>query len=272
MITLTKTFSEFGEITVVQSRTKGSRSYWLGDCRQSEADRNGVSLATYVHAIFGLLTQTSAHEVLMIGCGGGTLGTMLANADRSVTIVDISPQSIPLARQYFCLPKQVSCHVEDGASFLRRSQVVFDAIIIDAFIDERVPRHLCSVDFFQLTRDRLACRGCVFMNVFLQHGPDLSADVIAGHMAKAHFPVRVLVSPGRVERNAIVMGGAVANLRVPTLRVRTEVLAEEIANELQGMRFRSGRRSWNSGAAPDEASITFKQTRSDQSGSSSRGN
>ena len=73
----------------------------------------------------------------MIGCGGGTLGTMLDRAGRSVTIVDINPQSIALARQYFSLPEQIPCHVVDGAAFLRRSQATFDAIIIDAFIEER---------------------------------------------------------------------------------------------------------------------------------------
>jgi len=31
--------------------------------------------------MFGLLAQIPVHEMLMIGCGGGTLGTMLAKAD-----------------------------------------------------------------------------------------------------------------------------------------------------------------------------------------------
>src|SRR5262249_1694760 len=70
MITLTKASSEFGEIRIVESRIKGSHIYWQGGWQQSEADRNGVGLATYVHAIFGLLTQTTAREMRMIGCGG----------------------------------------------------------------------------------------------------------------------------------------------------------------------------------------------------------
>jgi hypothetical protein len=49
------------------------------------------------------------------------------NFDRATTIVDINQQSIVLARQYFSLPEQVTCHVEDGASFLKRSHAVFDA-------------------------------------------------------------------------------------------------------------------------------------------------
>jgi spermidine synthase len=242
MITLTKTSSEFGEIRIVESRIKGSRIYWQGGWQQSEADRNGVSLVTYVHAIFGLLTQITAREMLMIGCGGGTLGTMLTHAGKSVTIVDINPQSITLARRYFSLPHQITCHVEDGAAFLTRTQYVFDAIIIDAFIDERVPPHLCSKEFFHFVRERLAPTGCTFVNVFLPNGSDPSVDAVASHMAHAGFLVRELVSPGLFERNAIVMGGAVTDLHVPTLQMRPEVHAEEIAHELKEMRFGTGRR------------------------------
>ena len=249
MITLAKTSSEFGEITVVRSRIAGSRTYWQGGWQQSEADRNGVSLAAYVHAIFGLLAQTPAHEMLMIGCGGGNLGTMLARLGRSVTIVDINPQSITLARRYFSLPAHVACYVDDGASFLRRSEKAFDAIIVDASTEERVPHQLCSVEFFQLVRERLAPSGCVLANVLLQHGSDLSADIVAGRMAHARFDVRVLMSRGSAERNAIVMGGAVAELRRPTLLMKPDMLEEEIAEELEGMHFRGGRRSWNSRTA-----------------------
>jgi hypothetical protein len=144
LITLTMTSIEFGEISIVQSRVAGSHIYWQEGWAQSEADRNGVSLTAYVHAIFGLVAQTSAHATLTIGCGGGTLGTMLIDAGRSV-----------------------------------------------------------------------------------------------------------LVSPGPVERNAIVMGGAVATLHEPSLLMKPEVLQDEIMAELQGMRFRGGCRSWNSPTADE---------------------
>jgi hypothetical protein len=57
MITLTKASTAFGEITILQNQTNGSHIYWQGDWLQSEADCNGVSLAAYVHALFGLLAQ-----------------------------------------------------------------------------------------------------------------------------------------------------------------------------------------------------------------------
>jgi predicted membrane-bound spermidine synthase len=235
MITLARKCTDYGEITILQSRAKGSHIYCLGDWWQSEADRNGVSLATYIHAISGLLAQTPARDVLMIGCGGGTLGTMLSKTGRSVTVVDINPDSIAFAREYFSLPAEVTCHVDDGMLFLERHQSVFDAIVIDAFTEGRVPQHLCSVEFFQLVRQRLASSGCVFLNVFVPHGPDLYSDIIAGNMVDAGFEVRVLESPWPVERNAIIMGGAVAGLRPPTLLVWPAVMQDEIIAELECM-------------------------------------
>src|SRR5204862_123035 len=65
---------------------------------QSTADCNGVSLDAHIHALYGLTLQRPGKSVLMIGCGGGTLGTMLARADRRVSIVEIDPISLTLAR------------------------------------------------------------------------------------------------------------------------------------------------------------------------------
>jgi spermidine synthase len=253
MITLAKKNTAFGEITILKSRVKGSHIYCQGDWFQSEADSSGVSLVPYVHAIFGLLAQTHGQDILMIGCGGGTLGTMLAKAGRLVTIVDIDPQSIALARQYFSLPLDIACHAEDGWTFLERNDRLHDAIVVDAFTGETVPQHLCSTEFFRLVCKRLRPSGCVFLNVFVQHGSDLSTDVIAARMAHAEFKVRVLDSPGPSERNAIVMGGTVAGLRPPTLLERPEVMQDEIIARLDCMRFRGGRRSWNASASPEVA-------------------
>jgi spermidine synthase len=253
MITVAEKCTEFGKITILQSRIKGSHIYCQEDWLQSEADRNGVSLAAYVHAIFGLLAQTAARDVLMIGCGGGTLGTMLSKAGRLVTIVDINPDSIALAQQYFSLPTEVACHVEDGSSFLRRSQKLFDAIVIDAFTDNNVPQHLCSTEFFQLVRQRLRPSGCVLLNVLLQHGSDQSGEIIASSMVDAEFEVRVLEPPGPTERNAIVMGGVVGLLRPPTLLVAPEVILNEIIAQLAHMQSRSVGRCRNSIAASQSA-------------------
>src|SRR3954462_10814132 len=87
-----------GVIKLHQRKT-GTVKYVQKGGNQSEADRNGVSLSAYIHALYGLAVQTRARDVLMIGCGGGTLATMLTRAGKAVTAVDIVPPSFKIARR-----------------------------------------------------------------------------------------------------------------------------------------------------------------------------
>jgi spermidine synthase len=241
MITLAIRSTEFGEVTVLQSRATGAIAYCHGGHYQSEADPNGISLAAYIHALHGLVAQTASREVLMIGCGGGTLGTMLAATGQKVTIVDVDAESVALAQQYFALPPAIDCHIGDGQAFLECNENVFDAIIIDAFAGDKIPPHLRSAPFFRLARRRLAPSGSLFLNVFVAHDLDVDADRIAGSMEEAGFPVRLLDTPGRLERNVIVMGGAVMALQCPSPLIVPTIDADQIVAELQEMRFRAAR-------------------------------
>jgi spermidine synthase len=75
-----------------------------------------------------------ASDVLMIGCGGGSLATMLDRAGVHVTIVDINPSAFRIAHKYFGLPREVDCHVADGRNFLRADRHRYDAIVLDACV------------------------------------------------------------------------------------------------------------------------------------------
>src|SRR6187431_978739 len=74
---------------IVQDNRSGKVSYWQKEYHQSAADKNGVSTADYIHAMFFFLRQAKAKDVLMIGCGGGTLATMLQSKGVKVTVVDL---------------------------------------------------------------------------------------------------------------------------------------------------------------------------------------
>ncbi len=94
-------------------------SYWQEEYHQSASDARGVSTADYIHAMFAFLMQAKSRDVLMIGCGGGTLATMLHTRGVGVTIVDINRLSFDIAHDYFRLPREISCHVADGIAYLK---------------------------------------------------------------------------------------------------------------------------------------------------------
>jgi len=235
--------TEFGVITILRSRSNGSHIYAQDDGWQSHADRTGVSLSYYIHALYGLATQTGAREVLMIGGGGGTLGTMLTNAGLNVTIVDINPTSFTIARDFFSLSPAIECHVCDGADFLGRQDRFYDLIIVDAFDGGAIPTHLRSVEFFLLAQRRLNAAGHILVNVLLDHDFDRTADDIAFSVAVTGLDVQVLDIQGDLDRNAIVVGSGTGPLKPPTLLVVPEIQQEQIAEALGNMRFRARRKS-----------------------------
>ena len=103
---------------IVQDDRTGKVSYWQKEYHQSAADRHGVSTADYIHAMFFFLQQAQSRDVLMIGCGGGTLATMLHRAGVASTVVDLHQMSFDIAHRYFHMPEKIECHTGDGIAWM----------------------------------------------------------------------------------------------------------------------------------------------------------
>jgi spermidine synthase len=243
MILIEERTSEFGDVKILRGQADGSHAYASGGWYHSHADRNGVSLASYVHALYGLVEQTQPRRILLLGCAGGTLATMFARAGREVTAVDIDPGCFALARKFFGLPPDVVCHFGDGRAFLESSTAAFDAIVVDAYHRHAIPAHLSSAEFFALARKRLSANGLIAVNAVLAHDLDRLADRIAAGLANAGLSTRILDAAGTRDRNALILGGAVGGLSRPTLLVRPDTLADTLAAELAEMTFRTRRRA-----------------------------
>jgi spermidine synthase len=230
--------SRFGPAINIEEELKtGAIAYWQGDYYQSRADKNGVSLLDYIHAIFGLLQQRHAKHVLMIGCAGGSLATMLTRVGCQVVAVDVNPQAFLLARRYFGLPKTVDCRVADGADFLLATRRKFDAIVFDAFHGGRIASDLMSETVFLQAFKRLHTNGAIFVNVHVASDADKLAERVAARMCAASPEVRILDRPGKRHRNAIVMAGAVRALKKPALLMEPSIEAKKLAATLDAMVF-----------------------------------
>jgi spermidine synthase len=230
-------------LTVIeQNNVTGGISYWQGVDNQSLSDRRGVSLADYIHVIYGFIRQAKCKRVLMIGCGGGTLATMLSRVGVAVTIVDINATSFEIARTYFAMPESVDCQTGDGAAYLRRDQGRrFDAIVLDAYSGGAIPRQFLRPAFFALAKTRLARGGIVLANVLAADDDDPRPDHIARLMKTAWHDVRILDADGYVDRNVVVIAGAVRKLRPPRLLLAPARCAKSIARNLKGLDFRAVR-------------------------------
>jgi spermidine synthase len=241
MIPVEQRETQFGTVTIFRRKLTGAMVYDHAGSYQSEADQTGISLASYVHALYDLLLQEDARNVLMIGCGGGTLATMLALDGRRVTVVDVNADCFDLARRYFRLPQVVVCHTADGRDYILSNPGRYDAIVMDAFLGDHIPAHLRTLAFLRLVSMRLERRGMLLVNVHAQHDGDPTPDQLAQAAASVWPAVCLLDSPGYYNRNAIVAAGNVQDLRLPQLRMSPAECANEIAVELGTMRFRQWR-------------------------------
>lgn len=226
-------------LAIEQNNATGGMSYWEGGDNQSVADRNGVSLAEYIHAMFGLLRQANARDVLMIGCGGGTLATMLHRAGVRVTLVDISAQSFAVARRYFHLPDEIERHVADGRALLRASRKRYDAIVLDAYSGSAMPRQFLSPAFFALAKRHMKSRGAIFLiNLLVVDDNDRRPDTIVRKMRQTWRHARLLDADGWEDRNAVAVAGAVRKLKRPALLMRPAREAAKIARGMKEFSFR----------------------------------
>ena len=218
---------------IVRDDTTGKVSYWQGEYHQSAADRNGVSTADYIHAMYFFLMQAQARDVLMIGCGGGTLATMLVRSQVQVTVVDLHKFSFDIARKYFQLPETVTCHVADGIQYLKANRARHDAIVLDAFGKDGMPAAFMQPGFFKLARSRLKARDSLFlMNVIVEDDDDRTPDILVGAMRAEWGRVRLLDTDGWTDRNAVIAAGAVTNLKKPKVLMHPRPGAAKMERQL----------------------------------------
>jgi len=201
---------------IVQDNRTGKISYWQKEYHQSAADARGISTADYIHAMYFFIRQAKCRDVLMIGCGGGTLATMLHKSGIRVTIVDILKLSFDIARDYFRLPREVPRRVADGIAYLKTNRHRHDAIVLDAFGEGGMPEKFKRAAFFRLAKSRLKSRGGLFlMNVIVDDDDDPTPDMLVKTIRKQWSKVRLLDTDGWVDRNAVVAAGAVTKLKKP---------------------------------------------------------
>jgi SAM-dependent methyltransferase len=225
---------------IEQDNASGKVSYWRECSNHSESDSEGVSLADYIHAIFGFLVQAKCRDVLMIGCGGGTLATMLHRVGAHATVLDIDPASFEIAHTYFHMPAEIECHVADGAAYLRRTRHRYDAIVLDAFADGAIPKQFLNPTFFALAKAKMRPRGALFLaNIIVDDDDDRRPDIMARTMKTAWRQVRLLDCDGWIDRNAVIVAGAAARLTRPRLLMPPKRGAAKLARGLKDLVFRA---------------------------------
>src|ERR671910_1357282 len=108
-------------------------------------------------------------RILYIGLGGGSAPkrTWRDFPATSIDAVELDPEVVDVAYEYFELPRdpRLRVEVEDGRRFLAANEGPWDAIVIDAFYSDSIPFHLATREFLELVRSRVAPGGTVSTNI-----------------------------------------------------------------------------------------------------------
>jgi len=192
-----------GTICVIEDKATGARRYYEGNAFQSHALPSGESCFTYIHLMNNLLR--SAENVLLLGCAGGTLATMLHRQGKTVTLVDHNPLSFRLAQEYFWMPRGIRCVVADFKGFLEEANGRFDGIAVDIGGPEFRFGDAFGLSTCRALRRALTQSGRIAMNLLVEHDLDPLPDQITADLAEPNLNAWIIDEAfGEPERNTII--------------------------------------------------------------------
>jgi len=121
----------------------------------------------YLH--LPMLFAPDTKSALFVGLGGGSVPKRYLRDYPDVTIdaVELDPEVIYVAREYFALPddERLKVHSQDGRLFVKQTDLQYDLIMLDAYFAESIPFHLTTKEFLEEVRARLAPDGVVAANL-----------------------------------------------------------------------------------------------------------
>lgn len=165
-------------------------------------------------------------NVLMVGLGAGSLAKFIYHhfPDCRITAVEINPQVVFVAEQYFNLPDdptRLEVQLGCAADYMLAGGPSFDLILVDGFGPDGRPGVLDTAPFYAACRARLSDNG--LMGINLLRGKDFKASV---ERIKTAFDGRLAVFPSCDSGNTIAFAtaGVPVEASLETLRERAEAL------------------------------------------------
>jgi spermidine synthase len=124
----------------------------------------------YVRAMMAfLLFCPEPRDILMIGLGGGSMARFVhARMPRTrVTVVEINPGVVTVARKYFRFPEEderLELVVGEGAGAVAQRPASCDVLVVDGFVNGKVADSLCTPAFYDAAFAALRPRGAMVAN------------------------------------------------------------------------------------------------------------
>ena len=194
--------SMFGNIKVLEvypenRERKPATAYLQDGIIQNMVESDGTVLD---HTEFMLRLSRAyapkAGNALVLGMAAGIIPRNLQLQGLQVTAVEINPNSLQAAQEFFGFdPRKIDIHIEDARTFVRRHPGSYDLVITDLFQGDCTPDYLLTVEFFRELRACLRPGGVVIINTYFDPNDEMVNDTIMATVAAAFPQVMELRSP-----------------------------------------------------------------------------
>ena len=135
----------------------------------SDPDRHVFGYTRYFHMPYLFAEDPDEIDRVLFVGGGGFTGPkrFVSEYDATVDVVEIDPEVIDAAEEYFALEEsdRLTVYNDDGRRFLQETDHTYDLIVLDAYKKDKVPFQLTTVEFMRLANDRLSSDGILFANL-----------------------------------------------------------------------------------------------------------
>jgi spermidine synthase len=174
--------------------------------------------------------------VLQIGLGAASTTRFLHRhrPDARMTVVEIAPEVVAAARQFFKLPQEDTQHlrveIAEGHEYLMASKRRYDFIVVDGFDDRGRSGMLDTLPFYLNCRSHLARDGIMAVNLLTRRR---GAEPAVARLREA-FDDRALSIPPSADGNMVALAavGTPSELRVRELRLAAEKMKKATGLDL----------------------------------------
>ncbi|MCQ6561196.1 spermidine synthase [Paenibacillus mendelii] len=165
----------------------------------------------YPRAMIHLMEQNDSRfeNVFVIGHGIGAIAGHYP--DKLFTVAEIDAKVVELSRTYFNY-RLDNVVTGDGRQLLTNEQTGrYDYIIVDAFTEKGTPFHLTTLDFYEMTKEKLDSQGSILINLMGKIKNDRLINAIHTTLGETYPFTKAFALPaesGSDIQNILVMGSS----------------------------------------------------------------
>ena len=187
--------SVFGNIKVLAVYPEGegrkpARAYLQDGIIQNMVTADGLIL-DHTEFMMRLIEAYApeAQKSLVLGMAAGMIPRYLQRQGQKVTAVEINPNSLQAATEFFNFdPRGIEVYLEDARTFVRRHHQAYDLVVTDLFQGDCTPDYLLTVEFFREVQACLRPGGVVIINTYFDPNNEDGQRHDFGHRQRGVSP------------------------------------------------------------------------------------